>query len=211
MVSPLHFVQPQDCTWAMWPMNSHDMDPFFSPCFATSFWAWNRVPVPMIWASTRDPIHKKTWNVLYIAHPTEKQFQQLPCAILSTQIRFYPLLPVDVLEHIEPQLVVHFHLANHLVIYSYIEILYLKRKMNDSNVATCMNYDVASSSSRSICNPKSSIRRTKGIPKNIATFGRWTPSRGRSISPKWLVYNIRFTWITPLWSSGPYVMKPIEN
>ena len=44
--------------------------------------------------------------------------------------------------------------------------------MNDSNVATCMNYDVASSSSRSICNPKSSIRRTKGIPKNIATFGR---------------------------------------
>jgi hypothetical protein len=127
MASPLHFVQPQDCTWAMWPMSSPLLwghgSLVVTLCFATLSRHGIGVLVPMIWASTRDPTHKKTWNILYIAHHSGEQFQQLPCAILSKQRRFHPLLMVDVLEHIESQLVVHFHLANSVVGYCYLEIL----------------------------------------------------------------------------------------
>ena len=50
----------------------------------------------------------------------------------------------------------------------------LERKKDDSNVATGVIQDVASSSSwsKSICNPKTKIMRNRGPPKIIASLQR---------------------------------------
>jgi hypothetical protein len=50
-------------------------------------------------------------------------------------------------------------------------------KIDDSDVATGMNYGVASFSSwsKSTCNPKTGLVRIRGSPKTTASIWRWTP------------------------------------
>lgn len=98
--------------------------PYVYPPFCYIVWAWDWGTSASDLSFNKGPDTQEDMERPLYAHPDGEQFQQLPCAILSKQRRFHPLLPVDVLEHIESQLVVHFHLADCVVVYCYLEILY---------------------------------------------------------------------------------------
>ena len=80
-----------------------------------------------------------------------------------------------------------------------------EEKKDDFNITACMNYGVASFSSKSICNPKMSMMWIRGPPTTTASFQRWTPWTGEDkrastyliqgqspMVPTWLVENFRF-------------------
>ena len=88
-----------------------------------------------------------------------------------------------------------------------------KEKKRDSDVATSVNYVVASFSSwfKSRCNSEMGITRITGAPKTIASSWKWTHwmgadkpygtylPRGETLGSHMLNYNVRFTLIPRMW------------
>ena len=92
-------------------------------------------------------------------------------------------------------------------------LLIRKKKKGDSDVATSVNYVVASFSSwfKSRCNSEMGITRITGAPKTIASSWKWTHwmgadkpygtylPKGKPLGSHMLNYNVRFTLIPPMW------------